>query len=201
MIRLRGCGNRLRGLGRLQLWFNRRIFIGRLIWSTLKIGILVIRSKHVVLLPSFSKVFHDALLSPQIHDTATLSMNGSSRRGFRQKKKRGLQQQRQTMKIVKDFACEAENIGNVRRFRIFPFFMFSCFLVSLVHSFIFCKKKKVFIFSFVLCFLFCFFLFPFLFFLTFCFLFLFVFFFFLEQKPKPEKSSRSSYCKTDDFLL
>ena len=34
----------LRGLARLQLWFNRRMFIGRLVWNTLKIGILVIRS-------------------------------------------------------------------------------------------------------------------------------------------------------------
>ena len=48
-------------------------------------------------------------------------------------------QQQETLEIVKDFECDAKNIGNLRRrfhmfdfliFPCFPFFSFSCFMFS-----------------------------------------------------------------------
>ena len=54
------------------------------------------------------------------------------RRGFHRKK---LQQQRQTLKIEKDFACEAQNLWNLQRFHIFHC---SCFLLRF---FLDAKKK------------------------------------------------------------
>ena len=45
-----------------------------------------------------------------------------NRRGFRRTK---LQQQRQTLDIVEDFACEAKQPLKFQRFRFFPFVAFS----------------------------------------------------------------------------
>ena len=81
----------------------------------------------------------------------TCRKNHGNRQGFR---RQVLQQQRQTLEIVKDFACENQNLGNIWRFRIFfipfciQFFMFFIFHCSLFQFLKSCPFFCLFLFSF-----------------------------------------------------
>ena len=99
-----------------------------------------------------------------LREKSTFLKSMGNRRIFRRKK---LQQRRQTLEIVGDFACEARNLGNLQRVRI-PFLHFPSFsFVSFFFSFSFFSFFSFFLFIFSLYFMFfvffivsCFFFFP-----------------------------------------